>query len=189
MPRRRFIFDAPDRFVAEAIGEPGHRAFYLQAAQGRRIVTVAIEKAQVAVLAERLSDLISEVERRGVALTGGTDSTVTKGLDEPIVEAFRVGAMTLTWDGQREALVVEAREIADEDEDADDDEESDDDAAADDDDDGPDLLRVQLSAPAARGFIARAAEVVSAGRLPCPFCGQPLNPEGHLCPRKNGYMH
>jgi uncharacterized repeat protein (TIGR03847 family) len=182
MPRRRFIFDAPDRFVAEAIGEPGHRTFYLQAAQGRRVCTVAIEKAQVAVLAERLSLLMAEVERRGVQLPAGADATVTKGLDEPVIEAFRVGAMTLTWDGQREALVVEAREVTDDDDD--DDTEDDDDS-----DDGPDLLRVQLSAPAARGFIARATEVVQAGRLPCPLCGQPLNPEGHLCPRKNGYMH
>ncbi len=186
MPRRRFIFDAPDRFVAEAIGEPGQRTFYLQAAQGRRIVTVALEKAQVAALAERLSDLIDELERRGVELPAGTDLTVTRGLDEPVIEAFRVGAMTLTWDGQKESLVVEAREATVDDlDDEDEAEGEDDDASA----DGPDMLRVQLSAPAARGFIARAAEVVSAGRLPCPLCGMPLNPEGHICPRKNGYMH
>jgi len=183
MPRRRFIFDAPDRFAAEAIGEPGHRTFYLQAAQGRRVCTVALEKAQVAVLAERLSQLLAEVERRGVELPDGTATTVTTGLDEPVIEAFRVGAMTLTWDGQREALVVEAREVTD---DVDDDEPEDDDDTS---EDGPDLLRVQLSAPAARGFVAHAAEVVAAGRPPCPLCGQPLNPEGHLCPRKNGYMH
>jgi uncharacterized repeat protein (TIGR03847 family) len=183
MPRRRFIFDSPDRFVAEALGQPGHRTFYLQAAQGRRVVTVAIEKAQVAVLAERLAALIAEVERRGVDLPAGTDGVATKGLDEPVVEAFRVGTMTLTWDGEIEALVVEAREVIEED--ADDDDEVDDNTA----DDGPDLLRVRLSAPSARSFIARAAEVVAAGRPPCPLCGLPLNPEGHICPRKNGYMH
>lgn len=188
MPRRRFIFDAPDRFVTEAIGEPGRRTFYLQAAQGRRVCTVAIEKAQVAVLAERLGLLMAEVERRGVELPSGAGTTVTKGLDEPVIEAFRVGAMTLTWDGQREALVVEAREATDDDGD-DDRDEDDEDAANDETGDGPDLLRVQLSAPAARGFIARATEVVQAGRPPCPLCGQPLGPEGHLCPRKNGYMH
>src|SRR5262249_44045178 len=158
-----------------AIGEPGHRTFYLQAAQGRRVVTVALEKAQVAVLAERLGALMSEVERRGVDLPDGTDSTVTSGLDEPVIEAFRVGGMTLTWDGQKDALVVEAREVSDEDDDDDEDDE-------DDREDGPDLLRVQLSAPAARGFIAHATEVVGAGRPPCPLCGMPLNSEGHICP-------
>jgi uncharacterized repeat protein (TIGR03847 family) len=183
MPRRRFIFDSPDRFVAEAIGEPGHRAFFLQAAEGRRVVTVALEKAQVAVLAERLGELLSEVERRGVSLPTGIDKVNGDGLDEPVIEAFRVGTMTLSWDGSSEAVVVEALEVTDEE--ADDDDEEELDAS----EDGPDMLRVQLSAPAARGFIVHANEVVAAGRPPCPLCGAPLNPEGHICPRKNGYMH
>ena len=182
MPHRRFIFDAPDRFVADALGQPGHRTFYLQAAQGRRIVTVVLEKAQVAVLAERLGQLIEEVERRGVALLAGTDSNAAARLDEPVIEAFRVGTMTLTWDGPTEALVVQAREATGED---DDDEDPDVDEA----EDGPDVLQVRLTAPAARGFIAHAARVMAAGRPPCPLCGLPLNPEGHVCPRRNGYMH
>lgn len=96
--------------------------------------------------------------------------------------------MTLTWDGDASAVVVEAREVTDEGP-------SDDDDGDDDDDDTPDaseeldMLRVQLTVPAARGFIARAAQVIAAGRPPCPLCGQPLNAEGHICPRKNGYMH
>ncbi len=182
MPSRRFIFDSPDRFVADALGQPGHRTFYLQAAQGRRIVTVVLEKSQVAVLAERLAELLREVEGRGVRMPPGTDANGAKGLDEPIVEAFRVGGMTLSWDGSSEVVIVEAREIVDE-ESADDDDDAADDA------DGPDMLRVLLTAPAARGFIERATEVLGAGRPPCPLCGLPLNPEGHICPRRNGYMH
>lgn len=182
MPRRRFIFDSPDRFVAEALGQPGHRTFYLQAAQGSRIVTVALEKTQVAVLAERLAELLREVEGRGGRMPPGTDASPSRGLDEPFVEAFRVGGMTLSWDGSSEVVVVEAREIV-----AEDAAEVDDEAA--DDVDGPDLLRVRLSPPAARGFIARATAVLGAGRPPCPLCGLPLNPEGHICPRRNGYMH
>lgn len=76
MPPRRFLFDSPDRFVAEAIGKPGHRSFYLQAAQGRRVVTVAIEKVQVVVLAERLAELLLEVERRGIDLPTGRTGSV-----------------------------------------------------------------------------------------------------------------
>ena len=184
MPRRRFIFDSPDQFVADAIGQPGHRTFYLQAAQGRRIVTVVLEKTQVAVLAERLGELLHEVEGRGGSMPSGIDDSGSQGLDEPIIEAFRVGGMTLTWDGTGEVVVVEAREIVE-----DDDDDDDDDAEADDAEEGPDLLRVRLSAPAVRGFIARATEVLGAGRPPCPLCGLPLNPEGHICPRRNGYMH
>ena len=185
MSPRRFIFDAPDRFVAEALGKPGQRSFFLQAAQGRRVVTVAIEKVQVAVLADRLAELLAEVERRGIELPRGSDRMVTSGLDEPVIEAFRVGSMTLTWDGDAGAVVVEAREVTVEASAA----EDEDDEVATDADDDLDLLRVQLTAPAARGFIARAAQVIAAGRPPCPLCGQPLNAEGHICPRKNGYMH
>ena len=66
MPRRRFLFDTPDRFVAGTVGEPGNRTFYLQARDGGRIVSVAVEKVQVAVLAQRLGDLLDELERRGI---------------------------------------------------------------------------------------------------------------------------
>ena len=60
----------------------------------------------------------------------------------------------------------------------------------DDDDDGPDTLRVRLTASAARSFVERAFRVIRAGRPPCPLCGNPLDPAGHICPRKNGsYVH
>jgi uncharacterized repeat protein (TIGR03847 family) len=58
-----------------------------------------------------------------------------------------------------------------------------------DDDNGPDVLRVRLNPAAAKAFAKRAARVVAAGRPPCPFCGQPLDPEGHVCPRQNGHRH
>jgi uncharacterized repeat protein (TIGR03847 family) len=185
MARRRFIFDTPDRFVADAVGEPGARAFYLQAAKGRNVVTVALEKAQVAVLAERLSALLEEIERRGVELPYGSDDPTGEGLQQPLIEAFRVGTMTLAWDGSSGSVLVEARAVSEEDvgeavEAIEDD---------DDDEDGPDVLRVRLDAPTARGFIAHAIDIVAAGRPPCPLCGLPLNPEGHICPRRNGYMH
>lgn len=184
MPRRRFIFDSPDRFVVAALGEPGHRAFYLQAARGRNIVTVALEKAQVAVLAERLGALLDEIERRGVDLPDGSEDPTGSGFQQPYIEAFRVGTMTLAWDGASESVLVEARAASE------DDDESDEPVEVDDDEeDGPDVLRVRLDAPMARGFIAHAIDVVAAGRPPCPMCGLPLNPEGHICPRRNGYMH
>lgn len=184
MPRRRFIFDSPDRFVVAALGEPGHRSFFLQAAKGRNVVTLALEKAQVAVLAERLGALLDEIERRGVDLPDGTSDPTGTGFQEPHVEAFRVGTMTIAWDGTSESILVEARAVSDDDDETDEPVEVDDDE-----EDGPDIFRVRLDAPSARGFIAHAIEVVAAGRPPCPLCGLPLNPEGHICPRRNGYMH
>jgi uncharacterized repeat protein (TIGR03847 family) len=102
-------------------------------------------------------------------------------LDEPLVEAFRAGSLTLGWDGGAGVVLVEARaqdengEAIDPDDDDDEDE------------DGPDLLRVRFSAEAARTFVERATRVVAAGRPPCPLCGNPLDPQGHICPRRNGH--
>jgi uncharacterized repeat protein (TIGR03847 family) len=179
MPRRRYLFDLPDRFVAGTVGEPGSRTFFLQARDGDRIVSVALEKVQVAVLADRLNDLLDELDRRGGG-PGEPDSPAADGgpLDEPLREAFRAGTLTLGWDGDDGVVLVEALAVRDEE-----DEEGE---PPPDDEDGPDVLRVRLSPAAARTFVERAVRVVASGRPPCPLCGQPLDPIGHICPRRNG---
>jgi uncharacterized repeat protein (TIGR03847 family) len=189
MPRRRYLFDPPERFVAGTVGRPGERTFFLQAREGSRVVSIVLEKAQVAVLADRLGDLLSELERRGVApTTAGSETTQvvatdadTGPLDEPLNEAFRAGSLTLGWDGDDGLVLVEARAQSDDGEEIDPDEDDDED------EDGPDLLRVRMSAAAARSFVARAARIVASGRPPCPLCGAPLDPQGHICPRRNGH--
>jgi uncharacterized repeat protein (TIGR03847 family) len=196
MSRRIYDFGLPDRFVAGTVGQPGSRTFFLQAKRGSALVSVVLEKVQVQVLAERMALLLAEVARRGVrvpeALAPGDDDTAS--LDEPLVEAFRVGTMTLAWDGESDEIVVEAR-ARDEDEDDEEtegDETEDDEEEielSDDDPDGPDLVRVRLTPTRARAFAERALRTVAAGRPPCPLCGQPLDPTGHLCPRRNGYVH
>ena len=213
MPRRIYDFGVPDRFVAGTVGQPGNRIFFLQARKGSALVSVVLEKVQVQVLAERLALLLAEVARRGAqvpeALAPSDDDTAPLG--DPLVEAFRVGTMTLGWDPEHEQVVIEARaqEEVDEDEDEAPDDDDDDDADNDDDadedpdeddevvtleiddsdPDGPDLVRVRLTPLAARAFVERSLRTVAAGRPPCPFCGQPLDPTGHICPRKNGYVH
>jgi uncharacterized repeat protein (TIGR03847 family) len=188
MPRRRFVFDPPDRFVAGTVGEPGQRTFFLQARAGRRIVSVSLEKAQVVVLADRLIALLDELQRRGMVESEpaqpGAPADVDPGLlEEPLNEAFRAGTLTLGWDGDDELIVVEAREGGDEDAPL---EASDEPADAEDDEDGPDVVRIRMSASGARSFAEGATRVVAAGRPPCPLCGEPLDPLGHLCPRRNG---
>jgi uncharacterized repeat protein (TIGR03847 family) len=190
MPRRRYIFDPPDRFVAGTVGQPGDRTFFLQAREGGRVVSVALEKVQVAVLAERLGALLDELDLRGIADPTDDEPVATlpveatlesETLDEPLNEAFRAGSLTLGWDGGAERVLVEARAQDDDGEAIDPDDDDDDD------DDGPDLLRVRMTAAAARTFVARATQIVASGRPPCPLCGAPLDPRGHICPRRNGH--
>jgi uncharacterized repeat protein (TIGR03847 family) len=201
MSRRIYDYDLPDRFVAGTVGPPGNRTFFLQARRGGALVSVVLEKVQVQVLAERMALLLAEVARRGVrvpeALAPADDDTAP--LDEPLVEAFRVGTMTLAWNGDGDEIVVEARARPDDEEEEEEDEEAahdeDEDEVeevlelSDDDPDGPDLLRVRLTPTRARAFAERALRTVAAGRPPCPLCGLPLDPAGHLCPRRNGYVH
>ncbi|MFI6601107.1 DUF3090 domain-containing protein [Nonomuraea sp. NPDC050536] len=172
-----FDYDPPERFVAGALGQPGARAFFLQARAEGRVTTVALEKLQVAALAGRLDELLDEVLR----LSGGTahvpamaptDLTDDAPLDAPVDEEFRVGTMALAWDEESSKVVIEAQEIIDEE-----DEEAPE----------PAVLRVRITAGAARAFTQRALRIVAAGRPPCPLCGQPLDAEGHVCVRLNGY--
>lgn len=184
MPRRRFIFDPPERFVAGTTGDPGSRTFFLQAREGERVISVVLEKVQVAVLADRLNQLLDELERRGITEPEPPPAGDAEPLDEPIVEAFRAGTLTLGWDGSTDRVLVEARaQVEDEEEEEAQVEELEDD----DSEDGPDLFRVRLTAPAARAFVERAVRVIASGRPPCPLCGQPLDPQGHICPRGNGH--
>jgi uncharacterized repeat protein (TIGR03847 family) len=186
------MFETPDRFVAGTVGAPGNRTFFLQARDGSRIVSVALEKVQVAALAQRLGDLLEELERRGVedAVDVPGELGDTAALDEPINEAFRVGVLSIGWDTSDELVVLEARELLEDDEEAGEEEGEDEAEAftADDDEEGPDLLRVRLTPGSVREFVVRARRVVAAGRPPCPLCGAPLDPQGHLCPRRNGHL-
>lgn len=189
MTRRISNFDAPDRFVAGTVGEPGHRAFFLQARQGGSIVSVAAEKTQVAVLAANLAVLLDTLAERGIEgipADAGDRPIDDEPLGEPLVEAFRIGAMTIGWDSARQMVLIQAAALGE-----DEDESSIVDAAlADDDDaDGPDLIRIRLSPADIRAFVARAARVIASGRPLCPRCAQPLDPQGHICTRPNAYLN
>jgi len=184
MPRRRYLFDSPETFLAGTVGEPGNRTFFLQAREGSRITSVALEKIQVAAVCQRLTELLDQLEQRGIEGSEELDEMPAfLALDEPINEAFRVGMLSLGWDTGEELVLIEAREITDED-----DEDDVDAFGEDDDEDGPDLLRVRLTALVAREFVARSLRLIASGRPPCPLCGQPLDPRGHLCPRRNGHL-
>jgi len=175
-----YAFEPPERFVAGTVGPPGERVFYLQARGGGRLVSVALEKVQVALLAEKLDELLGEAHRRfGVVLPEvEVETPDNEPLESPVDEEFRVGTLGLAFDVDTSTVVIEAIAAGESEED----EETVEDEASD-----LDRLRVRLTPAATRDFIERARRVVAAGRPPCPLCGQPLDPKGHLCPRHNGY--
>jgi uncharacterized repeat protein (TIGR03847 family) len=183
-------YDAPDRFVAGTVGQPGERTFFLQAREGNRMTSVACEKQQVSVLAEHLDRVLDEVLRRSA---GGADvppasskARDTDPLDAPITEEFRVGTMTIAWDPSIDRIVIELFSNVDVVEESTQEppaatvEESDEIEA-------DEVFVVKITASYARDFVARAQSLVAAGRPSCPFCLQPIDPQGHICPRANGY--
>lgn len=166
-------FTFPERFISGTVGMPGERTFYLQAVDGRRSVSVALEKSQLLVLAERIVALLKEIKFGKAQDFRRKDRTLPQ-LITPFSEEFRIAALSLTWNPQSQELMIEAQggeeaEIIE-------------DLA-----DGPPLLRVTLRIDAALQFAIDSFALISAGRPPCPFCGTPLDPRAHLCPRANGY--
>jgi uncharacterized repeat protein (TIGR03847 family) len=178
-----YSYDPPERFIAGTVGQPGERAFYLQASGGGRTTSVALEKGQVSQLAERLDELLDEVLRRSAG-SAAIPAAAPVGLsddgplDLPLMEEFRVGAIALAWDHDGDRVIIEAQEETDEPVEP---------LAEDVPEDGPAILRVRISAASARAFSQRALQVVGQGRPPCPLCGLPLDPAGHVCPRQNGH--
>ena len=192
MSRQVFLYDPPERFVAGTVGLPGRRTFFLQATAGNRTTSVALEKAQVEALAERIDELLDEVVRRSggnapVPAVAPGEVDDTEPLRSPVEEEFRVGTMALAWDSDGDRMVVEAQALVELEADSDEDLADAEERLLQDDEQGPPMLRVRISGTMARAFAKRALEVVHAGRPPCPLCSLPLDPEGHVCPRQNGY--
>jgi uncharacterized repeat protein (TIGR03847 family) len=180
MTQNIFLFDPVERFVVGTVGQPGERSFYIQARTGSRLLSVLVEKDQVAALAGRLALLLRELKRTDEDFSYSPLPRDDSPLETPIDEEFRVGTIAIAWMGDRNmvslelsALVVGQEEVL-EIEDSDDDVDS-------------DVLHVLLTPAQTDQFISRANAVVNAGRPPCPFCGLALDPRGHVCPRANGY--
>lgn len=202
MKRQVFRFDPPQRFVAGTVGAPGERAFYLQAASTQRVTSVLLEKEQVAALAQRVDELLDQVVlaaagQTSVPAVAPVELADNDPLELPLVEEFRVGPIALAWDEEAERVVIEAHAQADAagaTEDAGSGEgrsggRSTEPVFGDDEsDEGADVMVVRLPGAMARAFAARSLALVAAGRPPCPLCGGPLDPQGHICPRKNGKL-
>ena len=167
-----FEFQEVDRFVTGTVGEPGERQFFLQVRSSNRLISAALEKSQALAMAQRLDLLVKQVLKEDLSLRSKAPERDDLPLEQPIDSDFVVGAISITWDGEQQRIIIELYSIND----SEDDEEVED----------ADLV-FWLIISQAQGFVWRTHAVVNAGRLPCPFCAIPIDPRGHLCPRANGY--
>jgi len=166
-------FDYPDRFIVGTIGAPGEREFYLQIRQANVLISLATEKSQVSALAQRISTIIREVKKNSsVNLIQPTRSD-DGPLELPLESEFTVGAIGIAFDPSDLAIELSFRSDLDESEDP-----------------TEALLptvEVRLDLSQAMAFVSRTQALVAGGRPLCPFCISPIDPQGHLCPRANGY--
>lgn len=158
-----FELSDPERVTVGTIGEVGQRAFFLQARQGFELVTVKLEKQQVGALAESLGRLLQDLPRPGHVPEG--DELELESFDEA---SFVGGTLAVAYDAAVDRVVVLAEELVGEDEEG---------AEA----------RLSLTREQAASVAIRGAQLVEAGRPPCPLCGYPIDPRGHACPRTNGH--
>lgn len=165
--------DQVDKITADAVGEPGQRTFYLQARAGERAVTLLVEKQQVELLAQSILDIL---ERVGKETDEGPDEAAM-GLEPPLEPLFRVGRLSIGYAEDRDLLLLELEELTEEE------------AEGEDEDLGPEPARVRLWATREQmlALSRHGAAAVGRGRPECQYCGNPIDPEGHMCPAMNGH--
>lgn len=190
-----------DKITAGAIGEPGERTFYLQARTGIELFTLLVEKQQVELLATSILEILATVGKE----TGEGPGDEQLELEEPLEPMWRVGRLSIGYQEDQDLMLLEAEELVPEDE------ENEEDDDGDEEDDPEPLIEVPLEVPddlaglepveepererlrlwATReqmlALSRRGAEVAARGRPRCQFCGNPMDPEGHVCPAMNGH--
>jgi uncharacterized repeat protein (TIGR03847 family) len=175
MPRFEIDVDPCDHITADAIGAPGQRIFYLQAFQDARTITVIIEKVQLQSLSVGIEQFLAQLTEQnpGLLEASADFNEEHMRINPPLEPIFRAGEIGLGYDKERDLVVLVTREIlleGDEPEEA-------------------AVIRFWCTRSQARAMARWGVDVVKRGRPLCPQCGQPIEPEGHFCPKKNGYRH
>ena len=173
MPAQVHEFVWPDRVVIGTVGRPGARTFYLQVRAGSQIESVAMEKEQAALLAEKVDEILDQlmtVEGNRYSVPTGTPVELVDNDElDTVQELFRAGALGIGWDPTTAQVIIEAHPIPE------------DDALDEIDAEESEMLRVRMPVGTARAFTRRTREVVEAGRPLCTLCGEPMDPDGHIC--------
>ncbi|HEY6021370.1 MAG TPA: DUF3090 domain-containing protein [Candidatus Paceibacterota bacterium] len=175
MPRFEIDVDPCDHITADAIGQPGQRVFYIQAFQDERTITVIIEKAQLQSMAIGVEQFLSQISQQNQDLDEPSGDYMEEAMriNPPVDPLFRVGEIGLGYDKERDRVVLFVKELLLED--------ANPEEAA--------TVRFWCTREQVRKMARWGADVIQRGRPLCPQCGQPMEPEGHFCPKKNGHLH
>jgi len=175
MPAEEINLQPVDHITTDAIGQPGKRVFYLQGWQKTRTVTLIVEKIQIQSLAIGLEQFLSEIATRFPDLPEASAEFIEEKMhiQPPVDPMFRVGELGLGYEAESDQVVLVAREIQNEGETEED----------------TRVVRFWCTRDQIRSMCHWGMQVVGRGRPICPQCGEPMDPAGHFCPKKNGHKH
>ena len=175
MPTKEIDLRPVSHITTDAIGPPGKRIFYIQAWQEERTLTLIVEKIQIQSLAVGLEQFLAEIYDRFPNLGKASAEYVEESMHihPPLDPLFRTGELGLGYDSENDLVVLIARELLDEDQDQNE----------------ASVVRFWCTRDQIRALCHWGMEVASRGRPLCSQCGQPMDPEGHFCPKKNGHKH
>lgn len=175
MPRIEVDLDPVTHITTDAIGKPGQRVFYIQGWQGDRVVSVIVEKVQIQSLAVGCEQFMEEVSKQYPDLPDSTDEfdETKMHISPPVDPVFRAGEMGLAYDADRDLMVLVVREIVTEGQDVEE----------------AGVVRFWCTRSQLRALCRWGVQVTERGRPICPQCGEPMDPAGHFCPKRNGHKH
>lgn len=175
MPEHEIDFDPVLHITTDAIGKPGQRVFYIQAWQDERSIALLVEKVQIQTLAVGVEQFLDEIKTRYPDLGEASDIYEEEKMHiiPPVDPLFRVGELGLAYDADRDLLVLVAREILTDDKTPED----------------ASVVRFWCTRAQLRAMSRWGMEITGRGRPICPYCGEPMEPEGHFCPKRNGHKH
>jgi uncharacterized repeat protein (TIGR03847 family) len=175
MPDAHFEIRPVERITVGAVGEPGQRVFYLQAAGAGKVLTLLLEKEQVQMLALSVEQFLNDLLQRFPNLTEADTryEEAEMQLEEPLEPVFQIGNMGLGYDEREDRLLFVLREAVET--------------------GGSKEDASEVSLWCTRDQLRRLShwglELARRGRPICGNCGRPIDPGGHFCPRRNGHKH
>jgi uncharacterized repeat protein (TIGR03847 family) len=186
MPRLEIDLNPVTHITADAVGQPGQRVFYIQGQMAERTVTLIVEKLQIQTLALGAEEFLREIASRypGLAEASSDYDEAIMHIQPPVDPLFRVGELALAYDTESDQAIVIAREIAAADEST----ESESDTESEEEEEGG-VVRFWCKRSQLLAMCQWGLEVANRGRPTCPYCGQPIDPGGHFCPKRNGHKH
>lgn len=191
MSENEFELQPVTHITIDAIGPAGQRVFYIQARQNQQVITLILEKVQVQTMAMGAEQFLAELIQKFPHLSEADDTfnEADMHIDPPVDPLFRVGELGLGYDAEQDQIVLIAKELSVEGQEEEQQEGQQEQPQGEQPEEEKMLVRFWCTRSQLRAMCKWGGLVASHGRAICPQCGEPMDPGGHFCPKRNGHKH